>query len=170
MSAIAIIANGLVAIWLLLTLLYQFRPFSRVIGRYDVLRLLPRWTFFAPNPATWDWHVALRDRLQDGTYSEWVEVKVAGPRCALDAIWHPAKRARKILSDASQALVLMQARGECRRAIQLSLPYLLILNHCITQPASPQKNEVYRQFALVKTARRTNRKLRLVFVSDFHTP
>jgi hypothetical protein len=71
------------------------------LGRWDVFKLLPSWSFFAPSPANRDSHIVVRDLLHDGTLSAWSPVSRFPSRDLLHVIWHPAKRPRKILRDAT---------------------------------------------------------------------
>ncbi len=156
----------LVVIWLLLTLAYQYKPIGRKMGRFDFCRLLPSWTFFAPSPATRDYHLLIRDQLSNGELSDWCEVTMAQPRGKFDGIWHPAKRRRKILSDAAQSIKLLNRETESS-VVQHSLPYLLILHYCVTQHARSASSEA-RQFAFVETSGIKDRKLWVTFISKFH--
>jgi hypothetical protein len=60
MSAAGIAACGAVLFFLALTLVYQCDRFGSRISQYDLLHILPRWTFFAPNPAMRDCHIVCR--------------------------------------------------------------------------------------------------------------
>ena len=162
LGAIAICAS---ASWLFLTIAYQFRPCSKILGRYDSLRLLPRWTFFAPNPATRDGHIIVRDKTAEGEIGEWRTLNLTAARSVFDSVWNPPKRVRKILSDASQSLKrIMHAE---KSAIQTSLPYLLILACCLTRQESPS-DVVARQFALIETSGWIDRPIWIIFTSEFH--
>ncbi|WFU81704.1 hypothetical protein QA645_02845 [Bradyrhizobium sp. CIAT3101] len=160
-------AIGLVGIWLVLTLAYQYKPLGSKMGRFDYLRLLPSWTFFAPNPATRDYHLVVRDKLSDGNLTDWAEVAIVERRRQLDVIWHPAKRRRKILSDAAQSIKLLN-RNVNTQAVQHSLPYLIILHYCMKHHPLPPST-VARQFGFVETSSRSDRKLWLSYLSDLHT-
>jgi hypothetical protein len=166
MSAVGFIAVVLVLLWLLATIAYQGGPFREIISRLDRLKLLPSWSFFAPNPATRDSHIVLRDLLKDGRYSNWAPVSTFPSRDLLQVLWHPAKRPQKILRDASKSVILTCRRSESKGVVQCSLPYLLILHYCI-QHTRPE-NAVARQFAVVETSGRESRRIWITFISDLH--
>jgi hypothetical protein len=165
MSAAGIIAIGAVLGVLALTLAYQYRPCYQVISRFDVIRLLPRWTFFAPNPATHDCHLIVRDKLADGTTNGWSVVDLNAGRALLDPVWNPAKRVRKVISDAVQALKIILR--ENRYDAVTSLPYLLILGCCLSRHRIAP-NSVARQFSIVETTGRSDRRILILFTSAFH--
>lgn len=41
----------------------------------SAFHFVPIWNFFAPNPGRWDYHLLYRDRLGDGTLTEWREAE-----------------------------------------------------------------------------------------------
>lgn len=130
-----------------------------------MLGLLPRWTFFAPNPATRDLHLVVRDRLLSGELTEWEELEYAPERGNFDAVWHPGKRSRKAVTDAAQSLKMIVRRNVMW--VPGSLPYLVILNMCVH--GVPRKLQATaRQFALVETSGRVDRQLWIVYSSQFH--
>src|SRR2546422_235827 len=104
MSAVGPISVALVVLWLVATVAYQYGTFRRALARFDRFEILPSWSFFAPNPATRDSHIVVRDLYLDGTIGAWCPVTFFPTRTALHVIWHPAKRPRKILRDASKAI------------------------------------------------------------------
>jgi hypothetical protein len=166
MTLLGKVIIGAVVCFLILTIAYQFRRLGDALSRYDVLRLLPRWTFFAPNPAMRDIHVVSRDRFADGSTSPWGSVIFAPPRAALDFIWHPGKRPRKVVSDAAQSVKMIQYESGAD-GIQYSLPYLVILSHCLSQHPRLDGASA-RQFAIVETTGREDRRLWIAFTSHYH--
>ena len=166
MSGLGSIAVGLVLLWLMATIAYQGGPFREIMSRLDRLKLLPSWSFFAPNPATRDSHIVIRDLLHDGRFTNWAPVSLFPSRSLLQVLWHPAKRPRKILRDASKSVIITRRRSESKGVVQCSLPYLVILHYCI-QHARPG-NVIARQFAVVETSGRESRKIWITFISDFH--
>ena len=73
MSVIGIGVITFVLIWLLLTGVYQYRPMTGVIAPYDFLRILPTWTFFAPRPVNYDYHLLVRDEFTFWRDREWLQ-------------------------------------------------------------------------------------------------
>jgi hypothetical protein len=167
MSAIRPVAIGFVVLLLLATIAYQYTPLRRELSRLDVLKILPNWSFFAPQPITRDTHIVVRDLLVDGTVGAWHPTSAFPAREVLHVIWHPAKRPQKILRDASRTLKLMRARTTSAAVVQCSLAYLLILHYCTGQPPRPL-NAVARQFAIVETSGRESRRIWITFISEFH--
>jgi hypothetical protein len=166
MPTVGSIAIGLVLVWLLITIAYQRGPFRATLAPLDRLTLLPSWSFFAPNPATRDSHIVIRDLLRDGKLSAWEPVSLFPTRTLLQVLWHPAKRPRKVLRDASKSIKLTRLRSESKGVVQCSLPYLVILHYCIQRAHSG--NAVARQFAVVETSGRESRRIWITFISDFH--
>jgi hypothetical protein len=161
------IAVALVLLWLLATIACQHPRFRMAVGRFDPFKLLPTWSFFAPEPTMRDSHVVARDLLRDGTLGPWQPASSFPARRPLQTLWHPAKRPRKILSDACQAIRLMRRRGASNEVLQCSLPYLMVLHYCNEQVARPA-NTVARQFAIVETSGRQGRRIWITFISEFH--
>ena len=167
MSPVGPAAVSVVVLWLLATIAYQYAPFRMAVGRFDVFKMLPSWSFFAPRPATRDSHIVVRDLLFDGTISTWRPVSFFPARTLLQVIWHPAKRPRKILRDASKAIKLTRDRSASKDVIQCSLPYLIILHYCNLE--TPRgSNAMARQFAIVETSGRLGRRIWITFISEFH--
>ncbi len=160
-------AIGLVTLWLVATIASQYAPFRATFGHLDVLRLLPHWSFFAPHPTMRDTHLVVRDLLADGTVGGWRPVSAFPVRTSLDAIWNPAKRPQKVLSDACQSIRSTLRRSRSIRVVQCSLPYLIVLHYGIAQsPRSP--NAVARQFTIVDTSGRDGRRIWITFISEWH--
>jgi hypothetical protein len=167
MSTIGAVAIGLVVLWLLVTVAYQNAPLRSELSRLDVIKTLPNWSFFAPQPITRDTHIVVRDLLVDGTVGAWRPVSAFPAREVLHVIWHPEKRPEKILRDASRTLKLIRARTTSADVVQCSLAYLLILHYCTGQPPRTL-NAVARQFAIVETSGREGRRIWITFISEFH--
>jgi hypothetical protein len=166
MSVIGVGAITFVAIWLLLTGVYQYRPTARVIAPYDFLRILPTWTFFAPRPVNYDYHLLVRDEFTSGSLGDWQELDAAQARSWTTSFWHPGKRRRKIISDAAQ-MVKRLSRANSPAAIQTSLPYIVILHYCISMCPS-REGATARQFMVLETLKRSDRGLRIAFISELH--
>jgi len=146
------ICAAVVAIWFVCSCLNQFSwRVNKIINRYDTFHLNPRWTFFAPNPGSSDYHLVYRDADGAGQMGPWQELVVGNPRTLVASLWHPGKRAKKVVTDYSQALLAWDresAEAE-KRSILLTLPYLSLLNLAVSQPRSGSAK--VRQFALVES-------------------
>lgn len=146
------------AVWFGLSLYGQFQsPRTDTLRRYDVLQLLPIWTFFAPNPGSSDYHVIVRDRRSDGTISEWRDAMPIPAQTATSWVWNPMKRRQKVLVDAVASIAEMCApTGDralqphlLRRALMVSSPYLVLLN-MVVNCAEHASGTLATQFAVVE--------------------
>lgn len=112
------------------------------VRRFDVIGLIPSWSFFAPNPVRTDTHLMYRHVLASEEVTDWTEAFVWHPR-RLRLIWNPDRRAEKAISDASgQILGRSDTRG-----MTWSVPYLLLLNYVDGLPRPHATKSV--QFALM---------------------
>ena len=169
MSVTATIAFGIVVAWLLVTAVAHLAPLRFWLTKVDQFHLFPRWNFFAPNPGDRDYHLVVRDRCTDGRVTEWRNVPLYGPRPWFAWVWHPQKRAPKVLSDAVQAIrFLHRHEGVSDSALPFSLPYLLLLSSASkVAPGAPDAVEL--QFAIIEaTGHEDTRALRCAFVSSYH--
>jgi len=139
-------------IWLALTVSCQFEThrITQFIRAFDVLNLIPLWTFFAPNPGKQDYHLLYRDKEQGDTVGDWIEVDLHEERHLLSCFWNPDKRDKKVLSDVVQDLITMLQAGAGqtdKTFLVLTLPYLTILKAvCTRERNRPQA--ACRQFML----------------------
>jgi hypothetical protein len=154
------------------TALTQFRSKSPFISRmksHDIFALIPIWTFFAPNPGTYDQRIMWRDILVDGTYGPWREINP--PQWNLRrAIWNPKKRQRKAIGDAANILIRKLRKKPNRRLLPVSIPYIMIMHQVAGYPRSPFA--AGRQFLIARTtgedpAGRTSKPL-VIFTSSRH--
>lgn len=166
MSIIGPLFIGLVSLWLLATIAYQYDRFRGPLDQFNRFKLLPSWCFFAPSPARRDSHIVIRDLLRNGTLTGWSAVSFIETRALHHVIWHPAKRPRKILRDASKSIKQTRRRSDSKGVVQCSLPYLIVLHYCIQQSRS--EKAVARQFAIVETSGREGRRIWITFISEFH--
>lgn len=168
MSPAAILLYLLVTLWLGTTLLAQFRLVLPLTSRLDGLHLIPRWTFFAPNPGVRDHHLVLRDRLADGRLTRWKSVPVYPARPRFAWLWNPHKRASKVLSDAIFALGFLLKKGYVDAAgVAFTVPYLVLLRYC-AHAVPPEPGATQFQIAIVDSAGHTQRTLECSFLSRFH--
>jgi hypothetical protein len=155
----------IVSFWLFGTILYQHSFFRQHLGKYDPLKLLPTWSFFAPRPASRDSHIVIRDLLHNGQTTNWITLSCFPNRRLLHTIWHPAKRPRKVLRDASKSIRIYSDTAS-PDLVQYSLQYILLLHFCTQFPRL--ENAVARQFAIVESSGRQDRRLWITFISGFH--
>jgi len=166
-SGLGIAAVAVVTLWLIASALYQFGAFRRTLSRLDLLEVLPSWSFFAPHPATRDSHVVIQDLREDGTLSGWQTLTNLPPRRLRDLVWNPTKRPRKILRDAGKAVQRTRRHSGSEGVVQCSMAYLVILHYCL-HSRPHDRSAVARQFAIVETSGRQDRRLWVTFISIFH--
>jgi hypothetical protein len=168
MSLIAILSYSIVILWLVVTLLAQHRSFQPFINAFNALHVIPRWTFFAPNPGVRDYHLVIRDRWSDGRLTGWKSVPVYSPRPRFGYLWNPQKRSSKILNDAVQAIKLLLKRENIGTAgIPFTVPYLLLLYYAAhAVPSEPEALEF--QMAIIESSGHDGRTLECSFLSSFH--
>ncbi len=162
------VAAVLFAVWLLVTIAYQFRLKGWVLAlkRYDDFAMIPAWTFFAPNPATTDTHLLYRDKLACGDVMRWREVPFhPGP---LRSLWNPRKRFQKGLSDLGNELRHSAPyHREDPDFMLIDTGFLALLNFVTCQPHA--SSAVYTQFAVARSyGRGSARACDVVFLSRFH--
>ena len=154
---------------LVLTAVAQTRKvnFVRRLKSHDVFALMPVWTFFAPNPGTTDTRVLWRERLVDGAVSAWREIEPPTGGL-LRTVWNPRKRIRKAITDAAPIVARRAASEPDNKLLLVSIPFLMLLNHVSSQPASPLA--AARQFVIVQTAGADDEEgePRILLVSNWH--
>lgn len=132
--------------------------------RWDPLGLIPMWWFFAPNPARGDFYFLYRDRLRDGAVTDWTEIQAARRRW-WNMAWNPGRRQRKALFDIVTALAA-RAQETTDVTIQVSLPYLALLNYVSRLPRSAASEST--QFIVMQTDADAPDEPRAVFMSRLH--
>ncbi len=162
------VVAGVLAAWTAATVVAALPP-GRWLRRRDPLGLIPQWTFFAPNPGTHDYHLLWRDRLVGGLVTDWSEIELPrGRRGPIAVLWNPEKRANKALLDLVSSLLQLSAAGDVgnrRLGLQISTPYLALLNHVMSQPAAAATEA--RQFLVVESPGAADEADGL-FLSDVH--
>jgi hypothetical protein len=169
------IVDGVIAAYLallcVLTVPYQLTRWrerhyrlSALICAADVLGLLPRWTFFAPHPATRDYHLLCRE-FNAGRWQSWVEIPlITGLRYLSHVFWNPEKREKKAFVDSINQLSRLAERAGPSLSVQLSGPYLALLR-LVT--AHAMRSSEFVQFA-IGTTQRSGTDLSFLFVSESH--
>jgi hypothetical protein len=130
--------------WFLATALSQ-DPTRKHSGfrKYDPTGIfIADWRFFAPVPGTHDHHLLYRDVLPDGSTTDWREIEQMRTRKPLQILFFPTRRGDKAITDAVGSLLWnlnkMEKGPEFKNAIQLSMPYLALLNFVThQQPHAP---------------------------------
>ena len=168
MSLVAVLLYAIVALWLVITLLAQHPRFQPFINTFNALHIIPRWTFFAPNPGIRDYHLVIRDRCSNGQLTGWRSVPVYSPRPRLGYLWNPQKRSSKIMNDAVQAIKLLLKRENIGTAgIHFTAPYLLLLYYA-AHAVPPEPDAIEFQIAIIESTGHDKRELECSFLSSFH--
>lgn len=99
---------------LLVTTLASQHPhpaFERARDR-DLFSFIPNWKFFAPNPATHDFHYLYRTLDENRETSEWVELELIKDRRMSQAFWFASRRREKAVFDICSAILKGIGKGE----------------------------------------------------------
>lgn len=126
--------------------------FDRVRSR-DLFSFVPNWKFFAPNPATHDFHYVYRTLDHaDGT-SEWSEIDMIEPRRMYQAFWFATRRPEKSVFDLCTA-ILQQATKSGATEVQKTSSYRVLAEFIRKTVRERQGAEHVKgfQFAVVRAA------------------
>lgn len=159
---------GVWMLWFLVSVLVQFVPprWDAKLRKYDLFSLLPRWTFFAPNPGTTDFHLLYRDRLENGSFGLWKEIPLTEKRTWWKAVWNPEKRNSKLLTDAVRGLMRIAGMYSAK-GYKTTMPYLVILNFVSSLPRWNLSDGT--QFLIMESfGFYSDRTPRAVFRSEIH--
>jgi hypothetical protein len=116
------------------------------LRRRDLFGIVPDWRFFAPTPAKLDYHLLYRDRLADGTATDWTEVSVTPARRWYCCLWNPFRRDRKALFDLTTEIARI-AVYDGARYVPGSVAYLALLSYISALPRLP--GSIMTQFCLM---------------------
>lgn len=121
----------LLAAYMALVLISQFDVVGSRVSRADQCGFIPRWSFFAPTPGIHNFYLLYRVRFSDGTVGKWTSLLGLDEfRSQSTAVWNPNRRTKKAIFDLVGMLIRERATDEeARVKIQLSMPYLLIINY-----------------------------------------
>ncbi|TKC06224.1 hypothetical protein [Pedobacter frigoris] len=168
MNYIFIAVIAFYGIWFLGTICHQF-DYKWVAGirKFDYFRILPRWTFFAPNPGTTDYHLLYRHMDKNDQVSDFKEIPLHD-RHASSFIWNASKRSKKVLFDLVQEMNRICNREDVNEAaVKLSFSYICILNFLTKIPKAQDTKSI--QFAIVASSGFIEYgEPTLTFCSDFH--
>jgi hypothetical protein len=121
----------LLGVWLVVSAVAQLevlRPGIARVRRLDLFSLVPQYNFFAPRPGTKDFHLMVRATTSSGEFGRWRELSPLPHRAWWNCLWNPARRPRKALFDLATTLA-KESQAVSRTAVQVSISYLVLLNH-----------------------------------------
>jgi hypothetical protein len=166
MSLSDIIVSLLFGIWFLASVLVYVPSLKPHIRTWDLFALIPQWNFFAPRPAQHDFLLLYRDRLQDGSITDWTQVASIAPRKMWTVIWNPWKRDNKAFFDAVTDLAAHVQNSPS--TLELSVPYITILNYISGLPRFGPAS--FTQFLLMRSTLGTKAtEPELLFLSNLHS-
>lgn len=155
------------SLWLTLTVAIQFNSsFAPFISRWDALGLLPRWTFFAPNPGHTDIRVLVRFGGASGitSWSElWLSSRVDDRRTVLRGIFNPYRRVEKLLFDFRNELIDPTINAA---QVRMSSEYIALL--ATSEMVARIQGVDTVQFMLAETNYTLTTPFKVVMISDMH--
>lgn len=157
-------------VWLLATVLRHLPKRLLPQTLRDVLSngvtswLVPSWTFFAPRPGIYTYHLVYRDIDEVGEVGAWHEVRTPASTAWWCALWNPQKTLKKALIDMTMELVrVMKLHHDEPELIKISMPYLSLLTYVTQQPRLTLPE--FTQFALLQS---TAGRFDTIFLSALH--
>lgn len=149
-TALGVAGSLIFSVWFLLTIAFQANsPLTTVIRRFDRFNLVPRWSFFAPDPGASNYHFLYRSQTETTSVGPWREVNLS-PRGAFFVVWNPHKRYREGMIELFQLLALSRVNHSVE-SLQFTSPYLILLGVARTQLGAAPPRRSFYQFALVET-------------------
>jgi hypothetical protein len=154
-------------IFLVLTIINQLNfKISNLFREIDFIHILPKWTFFAPNPGTFDFHLLFREMDHEGNISNFKEINLLERSTLISLVWNSNKRLKKALFDLVLDLGSIN-NYENKDNYKITFSYLAILNFLSCQRL--KSNTIRIQFAIIRSdGYISTNKPTLVFNSDFH--
>lgn len=148
----------------LLTILKEIKQPDFILNRLPTfMQFIPNWSFFAPTPNMFDYHLLYRVISDNGKVQEWTEVySVKDKRPMRCLLWHPEKIFAKAFLDISLDLLNFSNKFNDRKQICISLPYLQLLNYL--DPLPEERSSI--QFMILTNSRVHDYDV--VFLSEVH--
>ncbi len=147
--------------WLTLTLLFQFRPFSRKYQLLDLLGLLPRWLFFTQGVGTYTLAVEVRLRDAGGRIGAWEPAPLWPEWRWWHAVFLPDHALSGALWLAADRLARRAQRGDSSASLAGTQAFATLQSHLQRQLP---KHDL--QFAVLRNENVTD-DFERVFVSEF---
>ena len=154
-------------IYLAVTLLFQFRPFTTRAEGLDLLGIVPRWKFFIPQPGRFEVAVEVRGGSGDHDLGAWTSVRLFPPRSALSWLWFPEQHRSAILWLSAHRVATRALRGNGSPAPE-TLAYQTLVRHL--RQAVETRPHARFQFTLVHPDHRPDDDVsdRTLFLSQVH--
>lgn len=158
---------------LLLSLLKEIKRLDFIWNHFPIfIQFIPTWSFFAPTPNMFDYHLLYRRISNNGNVEEWEEVYSAeNQRPIYCSIWYPEKRFSKAFLDLAIDLVRFSNKIQDNKQICASLPYLQILNYldslCHKKQSNAGQNLSKIQFLILTNSR--VHEYEIAFLSEVHS-
>ena len=145
-----VIGTIVFSVWFLLTIAFQKNNgLRRLTTRFDRFNLVPRWSFFTPDPGASNYHFIYRSRDDETSVSPWLELNLSA-RGILFPIWNPRKRYREGMIELFQLLALFSINHPAER-LQFTAPYIILLDAVRKRLGGSVSSHAFYQFALVET-------------------
>ena len=156
-------------LWGAATVAQQFDRGNRFIRALDPTGLIvPDWRFFAPRPASHEYHLLYRDVMPDGAMTGWNEIDVGTDRSLRHLLWAPHRRLEKGLFDATTELIRVVEEVRDPAVTRLSAAYLALLT-MVTHSAPHQDGAAKTQFMLARAAAHEPEVVPSIdYISDWH--
>jgi hypothetical protein len=162
--AIGEVAVLLALVWLALTLLFQFRPFSLRYQTLDRIGVLPRWLFFTQGVGGYSVSVEVRLRDPDGTVGAWEPAPLWPPRRWSHAVFYPDHALTGALWLAADRLAWRAERGDSAATLAGTQAFATLQSHLRRQLPAREL-----QFSVLRGEPEDESPERL-FVSEFVGP
>lgn len=144
------VTQGVFATWLVLTVLCQTRSrFSSTVRHWDLVALVPLWTFFSPNPLQQNVNLFYRTISDNGDTSGWKPILPRETMGLRRLGFNPHRRARKALIDLVIQFVQEKDDYASTDAMKISIPYIAMLLEAVTAAQEPNARSV--QFCVLAT-------------------
>lgn len=138
------------SVWFVLTVAFQKRSaVASLIERADIFNIVPRWSFFSPDPGASNYHFVYRSLHDADRVGPWTELTLS-PRGRLYALFNPRQRYREVLIELFQLVALAGSDTAIER-IQFVSPYIILLELARKRLEGSLSAPAFYQFALVET-------------------
>lgn len=159
-------------VWIVLTLVAQIEwRWKEKLIRWNAFGIIPYYSFFAPFPGRFDYHLVVRILPSEGEVSRWFEVDRFGNRPWYGFLFNPQKRPRKAMFDmVAELLSAARTHPADERLMYVSYPYLAFL--IIAQNFVERESRYFwpraYQYAIIAGCNDNSVEFELLFCSAMH--